>query len=197
MHSESTSYHVLSCSQSVSGAISIIRLSLSLAIAILLASAGCGDSDEFNRVAVHGVVTLNGAPIKTGRVNFIPKKGTHGPASGSEISAGNFVIHRNRGPVPGKYLVRIQIDDVESVDNTSTETVVTSRPPTKEEVLAGKDELQPEESRPNAGTPNSQLAKSQQNTAPEFHVTVTVEGPNNFELAVGSEDARKRSVPQG
>ena len=166
----------------------------SLAIGILIAVAGCGGSEELDRVEVQGMVTLNEAPIKTGRVNFIPEKGTHGPASGSEISAGNFVIHRNRGPVPGKYLVRIQIDDVESVDNTSTETVVTSRPPTKEEVLAGKDELQPEGARLNTGTAES---KSGQNTAQEFHVTVTAEGPNNFELAVGSKDAGKESAPIG
>lgn len=168
MPSESTSSHVLSRSQLVSGVGSIIRWIL--AIGILIAVAGCGGSEELNRVAVQGMVTLNGAPIKAGRVNFIPEKGTHGPASGSEIYSGNFVIDRNRGPVPGKYLVRIQIDDVASSNDNSSATAVTFRPPTKAEVLAGKDEVQPEESRLNTETPESQ---SGQNTAQEFHVTVT------------------------
>jgi len=194
MNTESTSYHFLSCSQSVSGAGSVIRCSL--AIGLLIAVAGCGDSEELNRVAVQGMVTLNEAPIKTGRVNFIPEQGTHGPASGSDIHDGDFAIGRNRGPVPGKYLVRIQIDDVESSDDTSSATAVTSRPPTKEEVLAGKDEVQPVGARLNTETPESQSAKSQQNTAQEFHVTVTAEGPNNFKLAVGSEDAGKESAPE-
>ena len=189
MNSEPTSYHVLSCSQSISGAGGIIRWSL--AVGILIAVAGCGGSEESNRVAVQGMVTLNGSPIKAGRVNFIPEKGTSGPASGSEIYSGKFVIDRNRGPVPGKYLVRIQINDVESSNDNSSATAVTSRPPTKEEVLAGKDELQPEGSRLNTGTAES---KSGQNTTQEFHVTVTAEGPNNFELAVGSEDAGKESA---
>ena len=160
----------------------------SLAIGILIAVAGCGGSEELDRVEVQGMVTLNEAPIKNGRVNFIPEKGTHGPASGSEIHDGNFVIGGNRGPVPGKYLVRIQIDDVASSNDNSSATAVTYRPPTKEEVLAGKDELQPEGSHLNTDTPESQ---SGQNTAQEFHVTVTAEGPNNFELAVGSKDAGK------
>ena len=194
MNSKSTSYHVLSCSQTVSGVGSIIRWTLT--IGILIAVAGCGGSEELNRVAVQGMVTLNEAPIKTGRVNFIPEQGTHGPASGSDIHDGDFAIGRNRGPVPGKYLVRIQIDDVESSDDTSSATAVTSRPPTKEEVLAGKDEVQPEGARLNTEPPESQSAKSQQNTAQEFHVTVTAEGPNNFELAVGSEDAGKESAPE-
>jgi len=193
MNSESTSYHVPSCSQSVPGQGSIIWWTL--AIGILIAVAGCGGSEELNRVAVQGRVTLNEALIKTGRVNFIPEKGTHGPASGSDIHDGDFTIGRNRGPVPGKYLVRIQIDDVESSDDTSSATTVTSRPPTKEEVLAGKDDVQLERARLNTKTTESQAAKSQQNTAQEFHVTVTAEGPNNFELAVGSEDAGKESAP--
>jgi len=190
MNSESTSYHVHSCSQSVSGAGGVMRCSL--AIGILIAVAGCGGSEELDRVEVQGMVTLNEAPIKTGRVNFIPEKGTHGPASGSEIHDGNFVIERNRGPVPGKYLVRIQIDDVGSSNDNNSPTAVTSRPPTKAEVLAGKDVLQPEEARLNTGTAES---KSGQNTAQEFHVSVTAEGPNNFELAVGSKDAEKESTP--
>ncbi len=78
-----------------------------------------------------------------------------------------------------------------SNDNNSP-TAVTSRPPTKAEVLAGKDVLQPEGARLNTGTAES---KSGQNTAQEFHVSVTAEGPNNFDLAVGSKDAEKESTP--
>jgi hypothetical protein len=194
MRSKSTNHHVLSCLQMDSAATSIVRLSL--AIGLLIAATGCGGGDELNRVEVHGEVTLNGAPVQAGRVNFIPEEGTHGPASGSEIAMGKFAIIRDRGPIPGKYLVRIQVNDAESVDDADTAVAITFRPRTKTEVLEGKDELQAEGSRPYAGTPGSRSGKLRQNTAPEFHVTVTAEGPNNFELAVGSEGADDDSVPR-
>ena len=187
MGSDPRGRHAYSLAPMASGAASAFQLSA--LIALLIAVTGCGGGDELNRVEVQGDVTVNGVPVKAGRVNFIPDQGTRGPASGSGIIDGKFVIPRDRGPVPGKYVARVQIDDLgEAADSGAAP--VEFRPPTKEEVLAGKDELRPEEFRPNPGEPGFDSGASVQDTAPDFHVTVTAEGPNKFVLAVGGEDAK-------
>lgn len=163
------------------------------AVALLLAVTGCGGTDGLNRVEVQGDVTVNGVPVKAGRVNFVPEGGTHGPASGAPISAGKFAIPAGRGPVPGKYAVRVQIDDPVPVADSNA-APVEFREPTKEEVLAGKDDLQPVDSGPRNATPEFDPLEPPQDTSPEFHVTVTADGPNQFDLAVGGEGGGKEPV---
>jgi hypothetical protein len=186
MDSDPISHQVSSVARKAAGAARVVQMPA--VIALMIAVTGCGGGDELNRVEIQGDVTVNGTPVKAGRVTFIPEGGTRGPASGAPISGGKFVIPLDRGPVPGKYAVRVQIDDpVPAADAGSAAAPVEFRPPTKEEVLAGKDESQPVESSPSNATSELDPAEPPQDTTPEFHVTVTAEGPNQFDLAVGGE----------
>ncbi len=68
--------------------------------------AGCGASNELNRQAVSGMVTVSGEPLANGSIQFEPTgpKGTNG---GAAIKAGAYAIAAERGLPPGEYLVRI------------------------------------------------------------------------------------------
>jgi hypothetical protein len=144
---------------------------------VVFALCGCG-SDDIGRVEVSGKVTIGDSPVKAGRVNFIPEGETKGPASGGQIDAGFFLISQDRGPVPGKYLVRVQVDSNSQKQNET-------RPPSKDEVLSGTREVSPE-----VGSEGDDLMPETEDTGPslpEFHVTVSVEGPNSFTLKIDSE----------
>lgn len=152
-------------------------------ISLLIVISGCGENDEIGRVEVNGEVTLNGVPVKAGRLNFIPEGETKGPATGTKIVNGTYSIERERGPVPGQYLVRVQVADS---DTTAPDNP--TRPPTKEEILAGTRE-------PQVDTPQeTQASRSEsddEESSREFHVTVTAEGPNTFALPIGKKAADK------
>ena len=64
-----------------------MMMGVSLCLAVL-ASAGCGSSDqESPRVQLSGIVTLDGTPLESGQITFIPKDGKLQP-TGAGISAG-------------------------------------------------------------------------------------------------------------
>ena len=72
---------------------------------MLLTGMGCGDGDGLPRVAVSGEVTLNESPLASGVISFVPLGS--GPATGGAIENGVFKIAEEKGPVPGKYKVRV------------------------------------------------------------------------------------------
>jgi hypothetical protein len=63
--------------------------------------------DTLPRVAVSGTVTLDGAPLTEGVIQFNPAPGTEGPPTAGEIREGKYSIEKPLGPVPGKYKVTI------------------------------------------------------------------------------------------
>jgi hypothetical protein len=63
----------------------VVRLSM----LCLVACAGCGGSLT---QAVSGTVTLDGAPLATGEIEFAPEPGTKGPAAGATIENGRFDV---------------------------------------------------------------------------------------------------------
>jgi hypothetical protein len=68
--------------------------------------SGCGEADEFGvRRPVSGAVTLNGEPVKTGRVLFVPLQS--GPAVNANLVDGRYAVPKREGPVPGSYRVEI------------------------------------------------------------------------------------------
>ena len=162
----------------------IVRL-ISFLVAFTL--AGCG-SDEIGRVEVSGEVTLGGNPVKSGRVNFIPKGDTKGPASGGEIVGGTFVITQSRGPLPGEYLVRVQMAPTEAADSSADlKRKKSTRPPTKEEILSGTQEVVADDEEAADGSDVDPMQPGEDagdSSVPEFHVTVTADGPNTFTLAI-------------
>jgi hypothetical protein len=66
--------------------------------------AGCNSGQ---RQSVHGTVTLDGAPLETGMIQFLPQSGTKGPSAGGEIKDGKFAVDSKKGVFAGKYRVEI------------------------------------------------------------------------------------------
>jgi hypothetical protein len=76
-----------------------------IAAGVLIATAGCGGG---NRAAVRGKVTLDGQPVETGLISFIPAKGTKSPSAGAAIARGEYEVQGDNLPVPGSYRVEIK-----------------------------------------------------------------------------------------
>ena len=71
---------------------------------LLLLIAGCGD----NQVRIRGNVTLDGKPIDTGAISFIPDDLSKGQTAGASITLGEFQVVGNNLPPPGLYRVEIR-----------------------------------------------------------------------------------------
>jgi hypothetical protein len=67
----------------------MLRMMIGVSLCLtVLASAGCGSPDQASpRVQLSGVVTLDGAPLESGQIMFVPKDGKLQP-TGAGISAG-------------------------------------------------------------------------------------------------------------
>lgn len=78
----------------------------SLLLLIPMIAFGCGTSDEMNRQAVSGTVSLAGNPIPSGLIEFSPM-GAEGISSGASITEGEYSIPTDKGLPPGDYLIRI------------------------------------------------------------------------------------------
>jgi len=76
--------------------------------AIIMTLNGCGWKSGPARVAIDGVVLVSGAPLKDGRISFIPAEETTGPVAVARVVAGNFRFNSRTGPVVGKHKVRIE-----------------------------------------------------------------------------------------
>ncbi len=79
-----------------------------LAACALLGLAGCGgSSDELPREEVSGEVTLDGQPLDSGSISFMPGSPEIATQGGSTIADGSYSIPEDLGLVPGAYTVRI------------------------------------------------------------------------------------------
>lgn len=76
--------------------------------AIILTLNGCGWRSGPSRVAIDGVVLVSDAPLKDGRISFIPTEETTGPAAVARVVAGKFRFNSHTGPVVGKHKVQIE-----------------------------------------------------------------------------------------
>jgi hypothetical protein len=77
-------------------------------IAFLMAvvlNGGCGDNG--GRSKIYGTILVDGKPLKTGSVSFQPAPGNPAPSAGCPVTDGEFEIPTTAGPMPGKYLVRV------------------------------------------------------------------------------------------
>jgi hypothetical protein len=83
------------------------RLFFAVAIALLgSALGGCGNPG--NHAKIHGKVTLDGAPMATGSIRFVPAPGTPGAITGGDIKDGQYEIAVAKGPAIGTNRVEIQ-----------------------------------------------------------------------------------------
>jgi len=73
---------------------------------ILILFSGCG-GDGLPRQAISGSISINGKPLKSGVVNFVPQSAEIPTQSGAAIIDGKYSIPKSTGLVPGKYKVVI------------------------------------------------------------------------------------------
>ncbi|WP_165072668.1 hypothetical protein [Paludisphaera rhizosphaerae] len=76
-------------------------------LAIALTIFGCGESDELERAAVSGRVSVDGKPLTKGHIQFIPKEGDSRGASWGQVVDGSYTIPASEGPALGPYTVTI------------------------------------------------------------------------------------------
>ena len=73
----------------------------------LLAFSGCsGGGDKYDRLPFSGTVTLDGQPLASGYIIFVPKSGQPTQSTGM-INGGKFEVPKKAGTVTGKYSVAI------------------------------------------------------------------------------------------
>lgn len=98
--------------RSFPGPASILALALApLLVALpLLGLAGCGEqpaADGRTLEALSGTVSLDGAPLPDGMIQWIPTSPRAGTFVGAAIKDGKFSIDRREGLAPGNYRVEI------------------------------------------------------------------------------------------
>jgi hypothetical protein len=133
-------------------------------LAAVMCVAGCGGSDD-GRMAVSGTVKFKDAPIKDGAiVKFVPdeQQGTEGLVM---TTGGGYTLPRANGLKPGKYTVTVSLGD----GKTAVNPVNPDEPP-----------------EPGGGTNivSKELIPPEWNRKSTQHVTVTADGPNEFNFDI-------------
>lgn len=85
------------------------RRALPLALLALVLAAGCGESG-LPRGPITGSVTVGGAPMKGGRILFLPQTPTEGPAVSARIVDGKYELPDDEGPIVGSNRVEVEAD---------------------------------------------------------------------------------------
>jgi hypothetical protein len=93
-------------------------LAMAVVACFVICGAGCDSGvDPSGRVAVSGVVTLDGRPASSGRVTFIPDESSENPAAAGPLDeSGHFRIPSFAGPMPGAYTVRFTLNPIAAGD---------------------------------------------------------------------------------
>ncbi len=73
---------------------------------------GCG-REGADRVIVGGTVTYRGEPLSSGRIVFLPTKGTKATLSGAEIVDGKYTVDARGGVPVGTHKVKITAQRVD------------------------------------------------------------------------------------
>lgn len=79
---------------------------------VLLAAvflSGCSESGP-PRAEIAGSVTVGGAPLKSGRILFLPQAPTEGPATSARIIDGQYKLPDDEGPIVGHNRVEVEAD---------------------------------------------------------------------------------------
>ena len=83
------------------------RCEICCAVALVLVCLGCSPGDTLGRKAMSGRVTVDGAPVPNGSIEFSPMS-PNGVSSGAVIRSGSYSIESKDGLPPGKYRVSIR-----------------------------------------------------------------------------------------
>lgn len=127
------------------------RVGTLLLTAALIYVPGCRDPN--GRQSISGEITFDGKPLPSGEMSLRPFDS--GPSAAGRIEDGRFVLPANKGPMPGKYLVRIE-----------------SMQPTGKTVTLSGTSLQVEEM--------EQVVPDDYNAGSQLVIEVTGDGENHF-----------------
>ena len=119
---------------------------------------GCSDSD---RQSIEGTVTLDGQPLPSGSIIFVPQPGTESPTAGGKIEDGKFSVSSQKGIFAGEFGVQI---------TATRPTGKKSRDPRTGVVMEDHEQYLP----------------ARYNTASELKVEVRAGAPNRFEFPMVS-----------
>lgn len=131
-------------------------------LALAVSAAGCGGDNPLGRKAIYGKVTLNGAPLESGAIEFHPLVQA-GVQSGGIISGGSYSIPAEQGLTAGKYRVAI-------IDNVPT-------PPLPPGYMPG-DDLPP--------SPPSQVPP-EWNSQSQHTIDLSADGPFEFSFDISTK----------
>ena len=107
----------------------MLRLSRLIWITVLVTVSACRNDDGLGRVEVRGSVAYQGAPVQRGLITFRPASGSKGPAAGTGIVDGKFLIPAEKGPIAGHQEVEVKIVDVDANSVKSGEPPLLKRGP--------------------------------------------------------------------
>src|SRR4051794_21176521 len=110
-----------------------ISLCLSLAAAALIAGCGRG-SDDLPCQAVSGEVKLDGSPMKSGMIQFMPTETGESTTGAAGIVDGRYAISSSEGLVPGNYQVSVTSDPAPSAAQPTSQVPGDPLPPPKETI---------------------------------------------------------------
>ncbi len=137
------------------------------AITVAIFVTGCGSADTGPpRYAVKGTVTLDGAPLSHGTIQFQSTDNVYGNTM-AEVLQGSFSIPQKSGPVAGEY--RILISSIDKIPA-----------PTDPDEAMRQAELPP---------PAEKIAEKY-NSKTELAATVSESGPNDFTFTVESAGSK-------
>jgi hypothetical protein len=132
-------------------------------------ATGCGGGDNLPREAVSGSVAIEGKPLKSGVITFVPQ-GPDVPTQGSTtIVDGAYSIPRAQGLVPGKYKAVISSGEGSQEKKVDTVTDMPGMPP----------------------VPAKEAIPSQYSTESILEANVTAGGKNQFDFNLTSQRAKK------
>jgi hypothetical protein len=84
------------------------RMVMAASLCVAWGVMGCGGAgDTLDRQPVTGTVTLDGAPLETGTIRFLPESAEAATETSTVIDAGAYAFDKATGPVPGTYKVSI------------------------------------------------------------------------------------------
>lgn len=130
-----------------------------LFIASLFCLTGCAESGR-GGLEVCGSVELDGQPMSSGSIVFVPLASGHKAAG--EIASGAFHIAASDGPIPGSYRIEVYAPELSSVPWDDPLAFARSAP----------------------GIPPSNAIAAQFNTQSMLTADVTADGDNQFSFEV-------------
>tara|TARA_R110002111_G_scaffold126741_5_gene191479 strand:+ start:62646 stop:63071 length:426 start_codon:yes stop_codon:yes gene_type:complete len=79
-----------------------------LMLALLSTAVGCGSSElSYDKGTVQGTVTVNGEPLPSGKIRFIPEVKTIGKLTAADITDGRYQFDLEKAPAVGSHRIEI------------------------------------------------------------------------------------------